>query len=1084
MNRPMIGHEAISASAGSGKTFQLAHRYIRLLANDVKPDRIVALTFSRKAAAEIFDSIVRYLIEASISPGKAIETGERIGKPSFTQNDFLRLLRELMDSLHRLHVGTLDSFTIGVIRAFPMELGIPPDFRVVDSDGAQAKSTRQEVLERIFDNRYVDRASQGEFMEAFKQATFGQEEKSLQRSLYTFIGEYRNHYHILPAQDAWGYQDIIWPSGSTWLATVDDVDLSADALEKLLAKDRLPDKVMNRWHAFINTVRTFRCGAQWTRDVDYLFEKLVEDIEGLRCGKARIRIDRTAYELSIEGGRLALALIAHVMNTEINGVLERTRGVYRVLDQYEWLYDDMVRRRGKLTFADAQRLLTSTNRQSGGAVMSRIPGEDLRLYIDYRLDCRLDHWLLDEFQDTSDVQWEVLGNLADEILQDTSGERSFFYVGDVKQAIYGWRGGNARLFGNVLAHYEGLIEEKHLNTSFRSCQPVIDTVNQVFGNLPAGDLPSGAVRQWDRIWQEHRCQKDVVPDRGYVALLEPQCCDDDGKPEDEDRYRVVGRLLREIAPLDRGLSVAILVRSNESGRKVVNFLRRECSGMNIVHEGKAAIKDNPVVSLFLSLVKFAAHPGDTFAWRHLQMSPLERCIAEKRLDRDKLPLVLLREIHMFGFQTLVRDWGAQLERVHPLDDFGRKRLKDLISAAGEFDETGSRDCNTFLRFIDNYEIHELGVDDAVRVMTIHQSKGLGFDIVMLPDLQKGSVAQAGHIDFVTARDPNSDQPLWSLKMPRRLIAESDPVLASQVRASDEAACFDALCVLYVALTRAKQGLYIITSFPGKASKTVTSAAFLKTQLAGDPKPLDGPRITIDGEEFICHYEAGQRDWYMTVRGKDQLVKYAEQQEIPLDFCNQPSERRRLVRVSASTQSEHKRSADELFSKAYRDSLDFGTAVHQLFEKVSWAEEVDIEDLVEKWWESSAYEEELKGRVVEHFRKTITSEDVRQILSKPSGNVELWRERRFEIILENQWVTGAFDRVTVVRDANGKAHRATLLDFKTDEIVSESELTSIVERYRPQLALYRKALSRILRLDPSQITLQLLFTHPGKILDLM
>ncbi|HUV52709.1 MAG TPA: UvrD-helicase domain-containing protein, partial [Dehalococcoidia bacterium] len=85
-----IGHEAISASAGSGKTFQLAHRYIWLLANGVNPDRITALTFSRKAAGEIFDSVIKYLCEAASSPEQARKTGGRIGKPEFEQDDFLR----------------------------------------------------------------------------------------------------------------------------------------------------------------------------------------------------------------------------------------------------------------------------------------------------------------------------------------------------------------------------------------------------------------------------------------------------------------------------------------------------------------------------------------------------------------------------------------------------------------------------------------------------------------------------------------------------------------------------------------------------------------------------------------------------------------------------------------------------------------------------------------------------------------------------------------------------------------------------------------------------------------------------------
>ncbi|PIU56828.1 MAG: hypothetical protein COS88_02420, partial [Chloroflexi bacterium CG07_land_8_20_14_0_80_51_10] len=152
-------------------------------------------------------------------------------------------------------------------------------------------------------------------------------------------------------------------------------------------------------------------------------------------------------------------------------------------------------------------------------------------------------------------------------------------------------------------------------------------------------------------------------------------------------------------------------------------------------------------------------------------------------------------------------------------------------------------------FVESYQLHELAAEDAVRVMTIHQSKGLGFDIVILPDLQGRSITRADSTDFVAARDPITDRPLWALRMPRRTVAQNDPVLAAQLQASDETACFDALCLLYVALTRAKQGLYMITSFPGKNAKTVTSATLLKAQLAGEPNPKDGPPIRINGEEF-------------------------------------------------------------------------------------------------------------------------------------------------------------------------------------------------------------------------------------------
>ena len=281
----------------------------------------------------------------------------------------------------------------------------------------------------------------------------------------------------------------------------------------------------------------------------------------------------------------------------------------------------MMRSHGRLTFTDIQYLLTAGNRASGGSVISRQPSAEARLYIDYRLDCKLDHWLLDEFQDTSDLQWEVLANLADEILQDSSGQRSFFYVGDTKQAIYGWRGGNPHLFRMLLDSYGEVIGQRTLEASHRSCQAIVDTVNQVFGDLGDTPLPPGAIALWQRFWQKHTCAPEV-PAGGCAALIETTR-DGEEAPlmEPEDRYEVVARLLLQVDPLARGLSTAILVRSNAQGRALVDYLRGRCAESIIIHEGRAAIKDNPLVAVLLSLVAFAAHPGDMFAWSGLVGNP-------------------------------------------------------------------------------------------------------------------------------------------------------------------------------------------------------------------------------------------------------------------------------------------------------------------------------------------------------------------------------------------------------------------------------------------------------------------------------
>jgi len=117
---------------------------------------------------------------------------------------------------------------------------------------------------------------------------------------------------------------------------------------------------------------------------------------------------------------------------------QRTQGIHEVVSAYEAGYDRTVRRRGRLSFADLTRLLARAQEEAAWA------GHEADLW--YRLDGKVDHWLFDEFQDTSAQQWSIMRGLVDEVLQDVEQRRSFFAVGDVKQSIYLWRKAEAQLF--------------------------------------------------------------------------------------------------------------------------------------------------------------------------------------------------------------------------------------------------------------------------------------------------------------------------------------------------------------------------------------------------------------------------------------------------------------------------------------------------------------------------------------------------------------------------------------------------------------------------------------------------------------
>ena len=134
---------------------------------------------------------------------------------------------------------------------------------------------------------------------------------------------------------------------------------------------------------------------------------------------------RKKLSLPPSGAKELQYLIYKLGQTEIQKALKQSQGIGRLLQQYENKYDQLVRRKGKLTFEDTQRLLGPSN----NIQLSQNDATD-RLMINYRLDGKYKHWLLDEFQDTNDVQWAVCKDLADEVIQSPEGDRSFFYVGE------------------------------------------------------------------------------------------------------------------------------------------------------------------------------------------------------------------------------------------------------------------------------------------------------------------------------------------------------------------------------------------------------------------------------------------------------------------------------------------------------------------------------------------------------------------------------------------------------------------------------------------------------------------------------
>lgn len=1065
MKSESLQHLLISASAGSGKTWQLVRRHLHLLALGEAPERIAAMTFTRKAAGEFFHRILRRLAELSDHPEQAAGYFSDCTPPVPAEADFRRVLRQVTRRLHRLRLGTLDSFFASVTACFPLELGLGASARVMDeAETAQAgRAALDGLIERLHAD--TDGAALGRLMEGHKQATFGAEEKRVDESLMDLTRAWLTLWEDCdPGRPLRGWGDV-----AAFGPPAGELTPVADLVAAVRATFHPPHaKGMDLLEETLAQVLETVPAQSLPKRVKELLDKLEPLWDDLPRGTAVLMWQAKKLTLSPEAGRAWRALAEGLLRRELVVRAERTRGLAHILDLYAREYATQVRARGRLSFADVQRLLAR-------AAAERSPwlgagGGELW----FRLDARHDQWMLDEFQDTSRKQWRIVSSLVDEVIQDGSGRRSFFAVGDPKQSIYLWREAEPELFADILAAYParadgGGLHQQPLSVSFRSAQPVLDTVNAVFGDPAAlaGLLPAGSVEGFR--FQEHRAAKAHL--RGHAALVSPT-------NGEQDQADLAAALLRRVDPLRRGLTCAILVRQNKDAHELAERLR-ESTGFDVVCEAdQHPCTDNAVTLALLSLLTLAAHPGDDKALGHLSMTPLWPCIetAEhgwRQTAQDILALVL--EHGVAGFMEV---WTPRvLAAVPELDAFHRRRLAQMADIAAEYDAGSSRCLDGFLRFARDYPLRTRGPARSIQVMTVHASKGLEFDLVLhlVNDRAMDAVRDER---LLACRD--ADGVRWVLETPPRACARLLPALQDQLEQAGKRAAFESLCRLYVAMTRAKHGLYILAKTAPQNGKAMNEAKFLRGMLGShEARDLD--------EGLHIEWETGDPDWFADREPAAPVVAPPAATPPPpplgpLLRATQPLPRRR----TPSGEESFRVPGRVLFGAGRSPGRRLGTLVHELFAEVEHLEAPA--DLEARWLARGLLSaEDLAGTgdpiAVEALRQVrgVLAETACAAVFQPSGPV--WRERSFDLVVEGDWISGTFDRVLLETAGDGRLKGAWIVDFKTDEVADADALAEKCQGYAPQIALYRRAIARLTGLPTEAVRASLLFTRSLLLLEI-
>lgn len=743
-------HLRIRASAGTGKTFRLTDRIVELLLLGIDPGKIIALTFTRKAAGEFLVKTLRKLAELSTDRKAvaAFRARRGIERPLAPQ-DFLPLLRKLADSLDRIEFGTLDSFFYRVVAAFGTPLGLGTTPRLLDETSANRQE--QEILREVAAGLgHLDLVA--ELVRGPARARLNPLDPDL-----GLLDRIESLYTLHPESPAWGDERTIWgAAGCPW----------KDCRAPEVSPDFHPEiaKAIGQFNEWRPGAKKFGTTA----------ERLFEQADNLRAGNpVEIEFRKKPIVLGPAEREAVFQAIGACLWRALAPRLVQSRRWLEMARALRAARDRRLVGEGTLRFADLPVLLSRITRAEMGA-------EELQ----FRLDGWFDHWLLDEFQDTSRIQWRALQPLLDEVLQDSSGTRSFFYVGDVKQSIYGFRDGDPSLFGEIFDHYTrhapDHIGEESLGESRRSSKEVISLVDQTFRAPSEAGLPEAVVRRWQDAWTEHSAHGDN-PSPGFVHRISCTA---------EEYWERIAGIVEASKILERPpLTCAVLVRTNAMAHEAVGELGR--LGIPATTESNPPIAtDNPHGVAILMAARLTADPSDSFARRALAAGPLgdpgESFVPEA-----------LRQFHLHGAQGMVHAW---LKRLPPTS-----RHASLRRAAREFDDNTQGSLRDFAEFLAGYADPTSARPGTVQVMTIHKSKGLEFDLVFLP-LPKDS-----RMDKWDADRPfcSAGEPAWVLQLPSENFCAADPVLRVAGQTLRDSSAFDSLCGLYVAETRARRALVLL-----------------------------------------------------------------------------------------------------------------------------------------------------------------------------------------------------------------------------------------------------------------------------------
>ncbi len=955
----------VSANAGSGKTKVLTDRVARLLLSGISPQRILCLTYTTAAASNMQIRLFDRLGGWSMMPDPDLrEQLELLGQdPASLDNEHLRRARTLfaraLEAPGGLRIQTIHSFGSAILRRFPLEAGVSPHF--ISLEGRTAQDMRDSALDLVAERspalmRSVSRYVNRDELSTVVGNIFSHRQRFATPIAEQEICEIFQLDHPLP-QPVEMIRQLFSEADCQLLATLIRA-LPWGGKTDLMAMNRLvdidPDCLLRSDLDRLQRVFLVGPGARipFSPKIDKFPTKRVRESLGqIVCMALNSYMTRVAtirkWVLAVEAAEKTLTL--HHFAREL-------------LEAYG-------NRKRQVSALDFEDLILKT--------LELLQNPDTAEWVLFKLDDGVDHILVDEAQDVSRNQWEIVSRIAEEFTAGIGArdrERTVFAVGDEKQSIYGFQGAAPEKFAEMRVHFRDRYRETGkefcedtLQYSFRSSPAILQIVDRVFHRRAEpgfhgsaehlafkSDLP-GRVDLWPAVnpapgkdrpdW--HRFQLTRVADgarerlaRGIAAYIRKIT-----DPENPAFIRSGG----QNRPISYGDILILVRRRNDLFHLIINNLKS--AGLPVAGTDRLRLEEDLAIKDVRAILSFLASQSDDLSLAASLRSPIFQLseeqlysIAHNRGDATLWQSLEAREAEFPATVAMLRDLLDQARKLKPYEliehlltiQGARQRLvarlgpvvnepiDAILQRAMEYDREEASSLTGFLEWSGGEFEIKRQLDQAgneIRVMTVHGAKGLESPVVILPDTDKRSVTPPPTELLMT----ENGTPLWNVSRDDR-VGELEHAADRYCELEEN----EELRLLYVAMTRAES--WLIIAGAGQTGQGSWYDLVGRAMTFSNVEHLD-PEMEMTPDEDQSILRVGHGQWPKQgdlQRRKTVIVEpLPELARVPVDRPERPPEIRSPSRLGGAKSIIADRPGES--TDDGKSAIDHGNMVHLLLE---------------------------------------------------------------------------------------------------------------------------------------------------------